>query len=147
MLDRLKNDLVHISCGISDPDWIEACADEPAQLRVRINHLAGAKAQILTLLGVDSEEALLAHPAVKAARALSRVLQGSCQHIAHSGLSNDSRGLALSKEGQLYVAYACNQSIHVFSGEGPNGTHIKTLCAGQLSNPQGMAVDDDGWKL
>jgi DNA-binding beta-propeller fold protein YncE len=147
-LDDLKSNLVHISSSIhDDADWIEACADERRQLRVRTNILRGAKAQILAALCVESEEALLAHPAVKAVAAApraSRILGGNCQHITHSALSGTCRGIAVSKEGHLYVADVGNKCVHVFSGEGPNGTHIKTLCAGQLSNPYAITVDDKG---
>ena len=153
ILADVKNDLVHISSSISDAHWIEACAHQRTQLQVRIKNIKRAKTQILTLLGLKSEEALLDHPAVKAAAASacpppqiqrSHVLQGSCQHITHSSLSTNCRGLAVSKEGHLYIVDCSNHSVHVFSGEGPNGTYIKTLCQGQLSNPLGMTVDDDG---
>ena len=152
ILDDVKNKLVHVARSIPDVAWIEACADERKRLRARIRHLTHAKAQILTVLGVESEDALVAlaaahAPPPHASHAVSsrprRVVRGDCERVSYAGFSGDIRGVAVSKEGHLYVADQGNKRIEVLSGEGPNGTHIKTLCAGQLLGPNGIALDDD----
>jgi uncharacterized protein YjbI with pentapeptide repeats len=64
-----------------------------------------------------------------------RLVRGDCQYIMHPSF-RVLRGVAVNKEGHLFVS--CQERntwvIQVFSGEGPNGTHIKTLCTGQLLN-------------
>ena len=72
-----------------------------------------------------------------------RVLRGDCGYIKHASLGTELYGVAVNKEGHLLVVDASDESIKVFSGEGPKGTYIKTLCAGQLICPSGLAMDKD----
>jgi DNA-binding beta-propeller fold protein YncE len=142
ILDDVKNKLAHVACGIPDAAWIEACAERRTGLRARIRRLEDAKTQILSVLGVESEAALLAH--AQSSTRVPRIVRGDCGHVAHAHFSTDIRGVAVSREGYLYVADKNNKNIQVLSGEGPNGTHIKTLCSGQLLGPHAVALDDDG---
>ena len=54
ILDEVTSKLVQVSGSVGDVDWIEACAEERKRLQDRIKHVAGARAQILTLLRVES---------------------------------------------------------------------------------------------
>ena len=80
ILDEVKSKLVHISGSVGDAGWIEGCAEERKALRVRIKDLEDAKARIVTMLGAESEEALLAEAAALA-------LQRGSRYIARPALS------------------------------------------------------------
>jgi DNA-binding beta-propeller fold protein YncE len=69
------------------------------------------------------------------------VLGGDCQSIMHPSLSTFLCGMAINKEGHLFVSVWVDQSIKVFSREGPNGEYIKTIGWGKFSCVGGIAID------
>jgi DNA-binding beta-propeller fold protein YncE len=77
------------------------------------------------------------------AQPVTRVLRGSGKMIAHQSYNKGIGGLAINQEGHLLASVKSDMTVKVFSCEISTGKYIKTLCAGRLSNPEGIALDDD----
>jgi DNA-binding beta-propeller fold protein YncE len=74
----------------------------------------------------------------------ARVLRGDCQTITHPSFSTlylNILGLAINKEGYLFVSVRTDKNVKVFSGEGPNGTYIKSIGFCGRSDFRGIAID------
>jgi DNA-binding beta-propeller fold protein YncE len=74
---------------------------------------------------------------------VTRVLKGDCTHIQHTSLFDGIYGIAVNKEGFLLAAVQSDRTVKVFSLEGREGKYIKTLCCDQLTDPRGIALDED----
>jgi sugar lactone lactonase YvrE len=141
LLDELKTKLVHIANSIFDNSWVEKVAAERRQMQEKISRLKDVKSQVITLLGFKSAEALFIDT-VKAGLLQLQFpgdgLQANCQNIL---VSPDA--VALNREGHLFVADRRDDTIRVFSSEGPDSMYIKTIGAGKLSMPNAIAFDDE----
>mmetsp|Transcript_4465 Transcript_4465/g.11603 ORF Transcript_4465/g.11603 Transcript_4465/m.11603 type:complete len:980 (-) Transcript_4465:191-3130(-) len=134
ILGQLPKAVGEIASQMGDEAWVESCAEERHQLRSRIKDLRNGMEQILGLFGAEEGSLRCA-----------RVVPCDACRLTDK-VATTAHGIAVCADGRIFAPGYHDNTVSVYdftvNREGSQ-EHVWTFGeGGQLSNPNGIAIDD-----